>query len=324
MLHCAGYGCVTTLRDPRQVEERLEATQPDLIILDLHMPERDGFEVLDALRPWVVADHLPVLVIPADDTVDTRHRALELGARDFLTRPFDLTELTLRVHNQLETRMLYHDIRKQNRALLEAIHGRTQELDQARIEILQRLAMAVEYRDDNTSRHTERVGEMSGHLARAMGLNASESDLMRRAAALHDIGKIGISDTLLLKAGSLTREEMRIMRTHTTIGGHILAGSHDPLLRLAEIIALSHHERWDGTGYPNGLAGTGIPLSGRIVAVADAFDAITNDRPYRKAMPFDAALDEIRRHRGTQFDVDVVDALLELAPSMYQVAVLVA
>jgi putative two-component system response regulator len=316
MLHHAGYQCVTTLSDPRQLEDRLEATQPDLIILDLHMPQRDGFEIIDVLHPWIVAEHLPVLVVTGDNSMDARRRALELGARDFLTKPFDLTELTLRVRNQLETRLLYQDVRRQNRALQQAVHGRTQELEHARVEMLERLAMAAEYRDDNTSRHTERVGNMAAHLALALGMPRADADLLRRAAALHDIGKIGISDALLLKAAPLTRDEMRIMRTHTTIGAHILGGSHAPLLQLAELVALTHHERWDGAGYPNALAGDDIPLPGRIVAVADAFDAVTNDRPYRKAMPIGEALIEMERHRGTQFDARILDALLRLAPDL--------
>ena len=320
MLQHAGYRCVTTLTDARELEDQMEISPPDLVILDLHMPKRDGFDVIAMLQPWIIAEHLPVLVVTGDISVDARHRALALGARDFLTKPFDLTELTLRVRNQLETRLLYRDIRKQNQALLEAIHGRTQELEEARIEMLERLAIAAEYRDDDTHRHTERVGEVSGRIALALGMKSEEARLMRRAAALHDIGKIGISDALLLKPTSLTVDEMMTMRTHTTIGARILGGSHAPVLQLAEIIAISHHERWDGTGYPNQLAGNDIPLPGRIVAVADAFDALTNDRPYRKAGTIGEGLAEIDRQRGIHFDPNVVDAFMSVALVREQLA----
>ncbi|HXG88017.1 MAG TPA: HD domain-containing phosphohydrolase [Vicinamibacterales bacterium] len=314
MLHHAGHRFVTTLTDARELEQRLEVTQPDLVILDLHMPQRDGYDVIRALQPWIVAEHLPILVVSGDLSSDARHRALSLGARDFLTKPFDLLEMTLRVRNQFETRLLYQDVRRQNRALIDAIHGRTRELEDTRIEMIERLAIAAEYRDDNTHRHTERVGNLASQLASAIGLGADEARLMRRAAALHDVGKIGIPDALLLKPSRLTEHEMDMMRTHTTIGAHILGGSQTPMLQLAETIAISHHERWDGTGYPRQLAGNDIPLPGRIVAVADAYDALTNDRPYRAARSLTEGLTELKLHRGTQFDAQVVDALLSFEP----------
>jgi putative two-component system response regulator len=309
MLRHAGYHYVTTLTDARVLERQIELQPPDLVLVDLHMPHRDGFAVIEALQPWIFDEHLPVLVVSGDGSTEARHRALSLGARDYLTKPFDLTEMTLRVRNQLETRLLYQHVRKQNRTLLEAIHGRTQELEHTRIEMLERLAIAAEYRDDDTSRHTERVGSMSARLATVLGLPPAEVQLIRRASALHDVGKIGIPDALLRKTTGLTGEEMAVMQTHTVIGGSILQGSDAPLLQLAEVIALSHHERWDGGGYPHGRAGNDIPLAGRIVAVADAFDALTNDRPYRRAKSVDEGMREIMRNRGTQFDTTIVDAL---------------
>lgn len=209
----------------------------------------------------------------------------------------------------LETRLRYLAVREQNRALKEAVDGRTRELEAARLEVLERLAIAAEYRDGSTSRHTLRVGEMSARLGAALGMRDDEVRVLRRAAALHDIGKVGIPDALLLKPGGLSADEMRIMRAHTTIGAHILGGSAAPLLKMAESIALSHHERWDGAGYPNGIGGEAIPLAGRIVAVADAFDALTSDRPYRRARPVSDAVAEIARHRNSQFDGRVVGAL---------------
>jgi putative nucleotidyltransferase with HDIG domain len=280
------------------------------------MPDRDGFAVIQALQQRIVEDHLPVLVVSGDISSEAKHRALALGARDFLTKPFDLTEMTLRVRNQLETRLLYQDVRKQNRALLEAIHGRTQELEHTRIEMLERLATAAEYRDDDTGQHTERVGSMSGRLAEVLGLPADDVSLIRRAAALHDVGKIGIPDALLLKPSRLTDEEMAVMRTHTVIGAHILGGSHAPLLQVAEVIALSHHEWWNGAGYPKQLSGNDIPIAGRVVAVADAFDALTHDRPYRGGQTVSQSMREIVRGGGVQFDPKIVDALETIVPHL--------
>ncbi|HUE84695.1 MAG TPA: HD domain-containing phosphohydrolase [Vicinamibacterales bacterium] len=312
MLHHAGYRHVATMADATELEQHLAATPPDLVVLDLHMPTRDGFDVIRALQPLIVGEYLPVLVVSGDSTSEARRMALALGARDFLTKPFDLTEMTLRVRNQLETRLLFQDVRKQNRALVETIYGRTRELEFTRIEMLERLALAAEYRDDDTSRHTERVGTVSAAIAKMLGVSPEEVSLIRRAAPLHDVGKIGIPDALLLKPSSLTEQEMAVMQTHTVIGSTILGGSQAPLLQLAEVIARTHHERWDGRGYPNRLVGEDIPLVGRIVAVADAFDALTNDRPYRKALSTADGLDEIERHRGTQFDTKAADALVHL------------
>jgi putative two-component system response regulator len=320
MLRHAGYRFVTSLNDARGLEQHVATAPPDLVILDLHMPHRDGFSVIEALQPLIVTEYLPVLVVSGDGSSEARRRALALGARDYLTKPFDLTEMTLRVRNQLETRLLYLDVQKQNRALIETIHGRTQELEHTRIEMIERLAIAAEYRDDDTSRHTERVGTMSARMAGVLGMPPEQVRLIRRASPLHDVGKIGIPDALLRKTSTLTPEEMAVMQTHTVIGANILRGSEAPLLQLAEVIALSHHERWDGTGYPHRTAGEDIPLAGRIVAVADAFDALTNDRPYRKAQTIDAGMREINRHRGTQFDPQIVDALEQALLAEVEVA----
>ena len=316
MLSGVGYSAVTTLTNPLELETAMEKIQPDLVITDLHMPARDGFDVLHVLQAQILEEHLPVLMVTGDSSIDVKHRALSMGARDFLTKPFDLIELTLRVRNQLETRLLYQDVRKQNRTLLDAVHGSTRDLEQARIELLERLAIAAEYRDECTSLHTKRVGEMSRLLAMALDQPTDVVALIGRAAPLHDIGKVGIPDALLRKPGSLTAEETAIMRTHTTIGAHILGGSQAPVLQLAEVIALSHHERWDGTGYCQQLSGADIPLAGRIVAVADTFDALTNDRPYRRARTLPQAIAEINSQSGGQFDPAVVAALARVLPMM--------
>ena len=200
-------------------------------------------------------------------------------------------------------------------ALLGAIQRRTLDVG-TRVAMLEQLVAAAEYRDDRTSRHTERVGAMAGRLAAALGLPDDEAQLLSQAAKLHDVGKIGIPDSLLLKPAPLTAEEMTVMRAHTVLGGHILSGTDVPLLQLAERIALSHHEWWDGSGYPYGLKGDEIPLCGRIVAVADAFDAVTNDRPYRRAQGVSEGLGEIVAHAGRQFDPQIVEALAQILRQM--------
>ncbi|HEX7050652.1 MAG TPA: HD domain-containing phosphohydrolase [Longimicrobiales bacterium] len=313
MLSKAGYGHVTSTTDPREVPRLHAELQPDLFLLDLHMPGLDGFQVLEQLEPHSSrGTFLPILVLTGDMSLETRRRALASGAKDFLTKPVDRLELMLRICNLLETRFLYLQARQQNESLEEEVRLRTRELEDAGYEILERLAKTAEYRDDNTRRHTERVGIRSALLARALGLSEHEVHLIRQAAPLHDVGKIGVPDYILLKPGGLTPEEVEIMKTHTLIGAQILSGSRFPILNLAAEVALSHHERWDGTGYPRGLAGEEIPLSARIVAVADFFDALAHDRPYRKAWPVGEVLAELRHQRGRQFDARVVDAFLEL------------
>jgi putative two-component system response regulator len=310
VLRRAGFQSVIGLTDATLVEESIRQSPPDLVLLDLHMPGRDGIAVLKALRPMITGDRLPVIVLTGDGSPAARHQALQWGAKDFVTKPFDMLEVVLRVRNLLETRLLFQDLRKHNRALLESSHGRTRELESTRIEMVERLALAAEYRDDNTNQHNQRVGGLAARIAGATGLPPADVALIARAAALHDIGKIGIPDALLRKAGALTPAEMLVMHTHTTIGARIVGGSQFALLQLAETIALSHHERWDGSGYPRGLRGEHIPLPGRIVAVADAFDAMTTDRPYRAALPIGVALDRLRDARDRQFDRRVVDTLI--------------
>lgn len=311
MLRHAGFAYVSSLTDACQFEWRFHAAPPDLLILDLQMPQRDAFAILELLRPWIAADHLPVLVMTEDPSVEVRRRALALGARDFVTKPLHINDVTLRVRNMLETRLLYLDLRKQNWDLIDAVFGRTKELEDTHIEMLERLAIAAEYRDDSTGQHTRRVGEFAARLAMTLDLPDAEVRLIRRAAPLHDVGKVGIPDALLLKPGRLTPEERRVMQSHTIIGAHILSGSDSPLMQMAEAIAMSHHERWDGHGYPARRAGDAIPLAARIVAVADAFDALTSDRPYRAARSATESLEELRRHRGRQFDPLIIDVLDE-------------
>ena len=214
--------------------------------------------------------------------------------------------MLLRINNLLEARFY-------NVLLESKVQERTQDLERAQLETLQRLALAAEYRDDDTGLHTKRVGLIASCIAEELGLPSNQVDLILQAAPLHDVGKIGITDAILLKPDKLTDEEFATMQQHTVIGAGMLSGSTSPWLQLAEQIALSHHERWDGKGYPAGLAGKDIPLVGRIVAVADVFDALTHERPYKKAWQEDAAKAEIESKVGSQFDEHVVKAFLTLA-----------
>lgn len=309
LLRMKGYAHIETLTDSRQVVDRFVAFRPDLVCLDLRMPHMSGLEVLEELQPIVSGtDYVPILILTADTAAETKQTALSMGAKDFLSKPFDAVEALLRIHNLLETRLLYRELREQNERLDHKVRDRTRELEEAQQEILSRLALAAEYRDDQTGEHTRRVGHMAALLARELGLSDEEAELIRQAAPLHDLGKIGIPDGVLMKPGRLTPEEFATMRTHTEIGARLLSGSRFPLLRLAQEIARTHHEWWNGAGY-FGLVGEAIPLASRIVSVADTFDAITHDRPYRAAASIRAALDELHRYAGSQFDPQVVDAM---------------
>ena len=309
----AGYPNVVGTSDARQALPLLLERRPDLVLLDLHMPHLDGFAVLEQLQHHVPRDtYLPVLVLTADIGPETRQRALSMGARDFLGKPFDAGEVLLRIKNLLEARFLHLELQEQNAHLEDRIRQRTRELEAAQIEIIERLALAAEYRDDETHQHTRRVAEISAHLARRLGLGEEPVSLIRLAAPLHDLGKISIPDQLLLKLDRLTPDEFLRMKAHADAGARILSGSRFPLLQLAEQIARTHHEHWNGEGYGSGLAGESIPLASRIVAIADVFDALTHPRPYKRAWSVDEAVEEIRRQRGRQFDPRIVDAFLEL------------
>jgi putative two-component system response regulator len=307
----AGFRQVTAEASPVRGLTLFEELAPDLVLLDLHMSEMSGFDVLEQLRSRIPPQsYLPILVLTGDDTTVAKQRALTLGAKDFITKPFDTTEVVLRIRNLLETRSLHLLLADQNRLLEARVLDRTRELNEAQIEMLQRLAAAAEVRDDDTGQHTQRVGEVSGWLARAHGLSEARANLIRRAAPLHDVGKIGVPDEILRKPGRLTEAEYDLMKTHTLVGARILTNGHSELLHVAERIARSHHERWDGSGYPDGLAGEAIPLEARLVAVADFSDALSHDRPYRPALPLGKVLGMIRESSGHHFDPRLVEVFL--------------
>jgi len=307
------YTNVLTMTDPTRVVDAFMDLVPDLLLLDVNMPVLSGFDVMQLLARWTHGPiRVPVLVLTADATDETKHQALALGARDFLTKPFDPEEVRLRVSNLLEMRQLQLQLKAHADELEDRVHRRTVQLDQARLEVVERLALAAEYRDDDTHQHAQRIGHTTALLAAGMGLPRATIQRIRRAAPLHDIGKIAIPDSILLKPGKLTVEEREIIKSHTLIGARILAGSQSRLLRVASEIALSHHERWDGEGYPNGLAGAAIPLVGRLVAVADVFDALAHRRPYKHPWPVDEAAGEISSQSGQQFDPAIVEVFKTL------------
>jgi putative two-component system response regulator len=310
-----GYENVFCTTDSAETVALCKRVNPDLLLLDLQMPEPNGFRVLELLADEIHGPtRLPVLVLTADITAQAREQALSNGARDFVTKPFDATEVQLRVRNLLETRRLQLELQSANDTLEQRVDARTRELDVARLETLERLALAAEYRDDNTHEHAQRVGRTVALLALRLGHPADEVDLLRRAAPLHDIGKIGIPDAILLKPGALDSSEFDLMKSHTMIGHQILTGSASRILQLSAEIALSHHERWDGKGYPHGLAGNEISLAGRLTAIADVFDALTHRRPYKDAWPLDATLAEIRLGGGRHFDPMVIETFETLDP----------
>jgi putative two-component system response regulator len=317
VLNNAGYEQVQTLTDSREVASWSERGWPDIVLLDLMMPHLDGFGVLEQLKTGAFVDHyLPVLMLTADANVETQRRALAGGAKDFLTKPFDSIEVLLRVQNLLETRFLYRQLQEQNAQLETRVRQRTQQMEDAQVQVLERLAQAAEFRDDDTGEHTRRVGDLAAIVGEQLGLDSERLQLLRRAAPLHDVGKIGVPDSILLKPAKLTVEEFEVIKSHTLMGASLLKEGGWPLMQLAETIALTHHERFDGTGYPRGLRGDDIPLEGRIVAVVDVFDALTHERPYKRAWSFEEATREIESQSGRQFDPLVVEAFKNAVSSL--------
>ncbi len=311
LLSEAGYAALRSTWDSSQVVGLCSRVPPDLIVLNLDVTEPDGLEVMRLLRPWLEGRWFPILAISGDDGARIEE-ALSEGAKDFVTRPFDRTEVLLRIRNLLEMRYAQLELRKRNLLLEQEIDAHTQDLHEARLDVLRRLARAAEYRDDDGGQHPQRIGRTSAEIARELGLGRETVELIRHAAPLHDVGKIGVPESILLKRGRLTSEETSVMESHVEIGHSILAGSSSPLLGMAEQIVLAHHERWDGKGYPRGLHGEQVPLAARVVAVADTFDALAHARPYREALTLEESVAEIRSLAGSQFDPQVVRAFERL------------
>lgn len=310
MLGTQNCGRLALLQDPRETLATYAAERPDLILLDIRMPYLDGYEVMAQLH--ALDDPLlpPIIVLTAQHDRETLLKALAAGARDFIGKPFDRAELLMRVRNLLDAQLAHRMMHDQKNLLEDMVRERTRELHDTRLQIIRRLGRAAEFRDNETGLHIIRMSKISALLARYAGWSEADVELMLNASPMHDIGKIGIPDAILLKPGPLTPEEVVIMQTHAAIGTDLLDGDPAPLLRLAREIALTHHEKWDGTGYPHRLIGMAIPESGRIVAVADVFDALTSTRPYKQAWPVVDAVQFVRNQSGSHFDPAVTDIFL--------------
>jgi putative two-component system response regulator len=320
ILHEEGFRHLTCLTDPVQAVELFCQTPFDLVMLDLDMPVMNGFEVMERLRRAKPPDsYLPVLVVTGQIDRDSRLRALAAGAKDFVTKPFDFLEIINRIRNMLEVRLLHNALRDNSRRLEEAVLERTWELRETQQEIVRRLCRAAEYRDSETGQHILRMSSYAQIIARTLGWSMDQADLILAASPMHDIGKIGVSDSILLKPGKLTADEMDQMKAHTTIGASILDGHTSELLATARDVALTHHERWDGLGYPHGRKSCEIPISGRICALADVFDAQTSLRPYKREWPVDASLADIQGNSGIKFDPEIVEAFVACLPELLAV-----
>ncbi len=285
-------------------------TEPDLIIVDYMMPDIDGLEFIRRVRASHKHEDVPILMVTANNERGVRYEALECGANDFLTKPVDAHEFEPRVRNMLKLRDAHLATRQRAETLSVAVRKATAAILDRERETITRLARAAEFRDPETGAHIQRMSHYSAVIARRMGLRSELADALLLAAPMHDVGKLGIPDTILLKPGRLTVNEFEVMKRHPLIGHDILKDSSSEVLRLGARIALSHHEKFDGTGYPNGIAGEAIPLEGRIVAVADVFDALTSSRPYKPAWPFARAIALLREGRGSHFDARCIDAFL--------------
>ena len=326
----AGFSRIMDCSEPTQALDIIVEWQPDLLILDILMPEITGLDLLRQLRDIPSTRHLPVIVLTASSDHETKLEALNLGASDFLSKPVDPLELAPRIRNSIQSKRYQDHLRTYNDRLEEAVARKTAQLELSRREVLLCLARAAEYRDDDTGQHILRVGRYAAIIAHGLGFDEDYVQQIEQAAQLHDVGKIGIRDEILHKPGKLDQLEFseiqkhsgygkHILQTmashhlnwneeHSQIGGMILQTSQSPLLQTACRIALTHHERWDGSGYPIGLAGTDIPIEGRITAVADVFDALSSRRPYKPPFPIDKCFEILEDGRGSHFDPEVLDA----------------
>lgn len=284
---------------------------PDLIILDIMMPEMDGFEVCARLKADPASRAIPLIFLTAKITVEDEVRGFELGAADYITKPINPVLLRKRVATQLA---LYD----QQRVLEQKVRERTAELSKTRLEVVHRLGKAAEFKDNETGQHVIRMSESSRLIAGAAGWSEEDAEQLMHAAPMHDIGKIGIPDDVLLKPGKLNASEWAIMQKHCQMGAEIIGENQSELLNMARTIALSHHEKWDGSGYPNGLAGDDIPQSARIVAIADVFDALTSERPYKAAWPVNKAIEFIHDQAGKHFDPSLIPYFKKVLPSIVE------
>ncbi|MFH1153347.1 MAG: HD domain-containing phosphohydrolase [Pseudomonadota bacterium] len=313
-----GYDIVLA-RDGRDALEKIQEEPPDLILMDVMMPTMDGLEATRRLKADDNTRLIPIVMVTALGDLPDRVRAMEAGADDFLSKPVEKIELRARVKSLLKVKA-YNDHMKHYRHELEltvaertrALRDAFRKLETYSLETVFRLTRAAEYKDEDTSAHIQRMSHYSSALVRRLGFGEKAAKWVLYAAPLHDIGKIGIPDRILLKPGKLDADEWTIMKQHTLYGAKILEGARAGYLRLGEVVALTHHERWDGTGYPRGLRGSQIPRIGQIVAIADVFDALTTRRPYKEAFSLELSLEIITQSRGSHFDPEIVDLFLSM------------
>lgn len=315
-LRMEGYECCVAT-DAEAAIELLAQNEFSLIISDIMMPGKSGIELLAIVREKY--PDTAVIMVTAVDDRKTAIQALQLGAYGYVIKPFDLNEIAIGVVNALERRRLSIQSREYEVRLENDVKQRTEEIRHREEEICLRLTSACEYRDEETGTHNRRLGLYAFLLVEQLGWSAQRMDEIRIAACMHDIGKIGVPDNILLKSGRLNDEEFEIIKAHTTIGAQILSGSDISLLKMAREIALSHHEKWDGSGYPHGLAGENIPESARVVAILDVYDALVHKRVYRPPIPEEVALQMMAKDKGTQFDPKIFDAFLAVLPKIRQI-----
>jgi putative two-component system response regulator len=283
--------------------------QPDLILLDVKMPVMDGYEVCRRLKNDYATQRIPVIFVTGMGEAEDEAKGFDLGGVDYIVKPINPAIVRARVRTHVQ---LYD----QKRHLLEVVQQRTRELEDTRLQIIRRLGRAAEFKDDETGYHVIRMSHYCRMLAIAGGIPDYRAELLFNAAPMHDVGKIGVPDSILEKAGPLTPDEWSIVKRHPVIGAGIIGRHNNELLEMARVVALTHHERWDGSGYPRALRGEAIPLVGRIVAIADAFDALTSTRPYKQAWPVEEAVALLRREAGRQFDPRLVPKFIELLPQI--------
>jgi len=332
-LRMSGFDRVNATTEPGEAVAWIRRERPDLILLDIMMPEISGLDILRELRSLDETRHLPVVILTAHYEDEIKYQAIELGANDFLAKPIDPLELLPRVRNLLSLRAHQRWLENTYENLEAEVRRRTAALVKAEQNIVNCLARAAEYRDNETGHHVVRVGFYAELIAKALGMKPEYCELIREAAKLHDVGKIGIPDAVLLKTGKLDLDEFRVMqqhcgmglqvlqqispeeydklRRHVQVGASILSSVDSPLLAMASQIAMTHHEKWDGSGYPFGLSGEQIPLEGRITAVGDVFDALSSRRPYKPAFPLEKCYAILNEGRGTHFDPKVLDAFMD-------------